>query len=47
MTELSAELPAAIDLLVRREAVLLEAATSPAFNIDVLDKAMTELAEIH
>ncbi len=40
-------LPAAIDLLTRREAVILKAARSPGFNIDVLKKAMANSAEIH
>lgn len=43
----AAELPAAINLLVRREAVILEAARSPGFNIDVLKRAMADSAEIH
>ena len=42
-----AEIPAAVDLLVRREAVILEQARAPGFNIDVLKKAMADSAEIH
>ncbi len=41
------EIPAAVDLLVRREAVILEAARSPGFGIDALRRAMTDSADIH
>ena len=41
------ELPDAIDLLVRREAVILEVARKPGFNVDILKKAMADSAEIH
>jgi len=41
------KLPAAIDLLTRREAVILKAARAPGFNIEVLKKAMASSAEIH
>ncbi|MBH66873.1 MAG: acyl transferase [Rhodospirillaceae bacterium] len=41
------ELPAAIDLLTRREAVILDVARAPGFNVDVLKKAMADSAEIH
>ena len=41
------ELPAAIDVLTRREAVILDAARSPGFNVDILKKAMADSAEIH
>ena len=41
------ELPAAIDLIARREAVILAAARDPGFNIEVLKKAMADSAEIH
>ena len=37
----------AVDLLTRREAVILEVARAPGFNIDKLKKAMAESAEIH
>ena len=40
-------LPAAIDLIARREAVILAAARDPGFNIEVLKKAMADSAEIH
>ena len=41
------ELPSAIDLLARREAVILEVARSPGFNVEILKKAMADSAEIH
>ena len=41
------ELPAAIDILTRREAIILEVARSPGFNVDILKKAMADSAEIH
>jgi len=41
------KLPAAIDLLTRREAVILAAARAPGFTIEVLKKAMANSAEIH
>ena len=41
------ELPAAIDVLTRREAVILDVARSPGFNVDILKKAMADSAEIH
>jgi len=40
-------IPAAVDLLVRREAVILEAARSKDFNIDVLKRAMADSVDIH
>lgn len=40
-------LPEVIDLLVRREAVILDAARSPDFDVEVLKKAMADSAEIH
>lgn len=40
-------LPAAIDLLTRREAVILSVARAPGFNIEILKKAMADSAEIH
>ena len=46
-TECVKKLPAAIDLLTRREAVILGAARAPGFNIDILKKAMADSAEIH
>ena len=42
-----AKLPEAVDLLTRREAVILEAARGPGFDIDVLKRAMGDSAEIH
>lgn len=41
------ELPGAIDLLTRREAVILQVARSPDFNVEILKKAMADSAEIH
>ena len=41
------ELPSAIDVLNRREAVILEVARSPGFNVEILKKAMADSAEIH
>ena len=41
------ELPNAIDLLTRREAVILDVARSPDFNVEILKKAMADSAEIH
>lgn len=40
-------LPAAIDLLTRREEVILSAARADDFDIDVLKRAMADSAEIH
>ncbi len=42
-----AELPAAVDLIVRREKVILDACKRPDFAIGMLKKAMAESAEIH
>jgi regulator of RNase E activity RraA len=41
------ELPGAIDLLTRREAVILDVTRSPDFNVEILKKAMADSAEIH
>lgn len=41
------ELPAAIDLMTRREKVILDACRDPDFDIEMLKKAMAESAEIH
>ena len=41
------KLPGAIDLLTRREAVILEAARAKGFNVEILKKAMADSAEIH
>ena len=40
-------LPAAVDLLTRREAVILDVARGEHFDIDRLKQAMAESAEIH
>ena len=42
-----AEIPAAVDLLVRREAVILAAARSPDFDIEKLKTAMSAQSDIH
>jgi regulator of RNase E activity RraA len=41
------KLPDAIDLLTRREAVILDAARSPDFDFETLKAAMGQSAEIH
>lgn len=41
------KIPAAVDLLTRREKVILDAAKSPDFEIEKLKKAMGEADEIH
>ena len=41
------ELPAAVDLLTRREAVILECARGPGFDIGKLRQAMADSADIH
>jgi hypothetical protein len=40
-------LPAACGLLMRRESVILEVATSAGFTLDKLRAAMAQSAEIH
>ena len=45
--EAVAKLPEAVDLLIRREAVILAAARGDGFDIDVLKRAMADSAEIH
>ena len=40
-------LPAAVDLLTRREAVILECARGPGFDIERLRRAMADSADIH
>jgi hypothetical protein len=41
------ELPAAVDLLARREKVLIDAAKAPGFSVARLRQAYTEQDEIH
>ena len=41
------KLPEAVDLLTRREAVILDAARAGGFDIGVLKRAMADSAEIH
>jgi regulator of RNase E activity RraA len=45
--EAAADLPAACDLLMRREAAILDVARSEGFTIDALKAAMARSAEIH
>ena len=45
--EAVAKLPDAVELLTRREAVVLAAARSEGFDIDTLKRAMADSAEIH
>ena len=45
--EAVAKLPTAVELLTRREAVVLAAARSEGFDIDTLKRAMADSAEIH
>jgi hypothetical protein len=40
-------LPAAVELLTRREAVILKAARSTDFDIEKLEKATGDAADIH
>ena len=40
-------LPAAIDVVIRRERIILDAARKPGFNIESLKKAVMESTEIH
>ncbi len=42
-----ADVPGACDLLARREAVVLDVARAPGFNMDVLRKAWADQADIH
>ena len=45
--EAVAKIPAAVDLLTRREAVILGVARGDGFDIDVLKRAIADSAEIH
>jgi hypothetical protein len=45
--ELVERIPAAIELLTRREAAILRVARSPGFSIEKLKAAMAEAEEIH
>jgi len=40
------KLPVAVDLMIRKEAVQLEAARDPSFNIHMLQKALTKSAQV-
>lgn len=42
-----AELPAACELLMRREKVILDAAKSPGFNAEILARAMGQADDVH
>ena len=41
------KIPDAVDLLIRREAVILEAAKAPGFNFEKLKAAIGTQADIH
>ena len=41
------EIPAAIDLILRREKVILDACKTPGFNAEVLRRVSAESADIH
>jgi hypothetical protein len=41
------KIPAAVDLLARREKVVIEASKRPGFSIEDLRRAFAEQAEIH
>jgi hypothetical protein len=41
------ELPAAVDILVRREAIILEAARSAGFDIEKLAEATADATDSH
>ena len=45
--EAVARIPVVVDLLTRREAVVLAAARSDGFDIEALKRAMADSAEIH
>jgi len=45
--EVADKLPAAIDLVLRREKVLLDACRKPGFNAEALRRAMADSADIH
>ncbi len=45
--DVAADIPAAVDLLVRKEAVILGAARGEGFGINVLRKALADAEEIH
>ena len=40
------ELPTAVDLMIRKEAVQLDAARDPSFNLEMLRTALTESAQV-
>ena len=40
------ELPKAVDLMIRKEAVQLDAARDPSFNIEMLRTALAESAQV-
>ncbi|NBP49001.1 MAG: RraA family protein, partial [Alphaproteobacteria bacterium] len=42
-----AQIPAAVDLISRREAVILETAKSPDFTVEKLKIAMGQMKDIH
>jgi regulator of RNase E activity RraA len=46
-TALAEKIPAACDLMARKEAVILEMARAPGFNVDKLREALKKQDEIH
>ena len=40
------KLPAAVDLMIRKEALLLDAARDPSFNIKILRTALAESVKV-
>jgi regulator of RNase E activity RraA len=44
---IAAEIPAAIELILRREKVILDACKAPGFNAEALHRATTDSADIH
>jgi regulator of RNase E activity RraA len=45
--EVARQVPAAADLLGRREAVILEACRQPGFDVEALGRAMADADDIH
>lgn len=46
-TAVAADIPAAIDLILRREKVILDACKAPGFNAEALRRATADSADIH
>jgi regulator of RNase E activity RraA len=45
--ECAEELPGKIDLMIRREKVILDACKDPGFNLEMLKQATSDSADIH